>query len=298
MAYKANLHATTNKPLGIAQGVPTDARSYFYDEAQYIYRVYASVEEVLAYLDTNASRAGHFSVFVTIEGVIKEYWFRDGTEDAHLVEKTGAGAKDNYQLWLDAGNVGSYDDYFEASRGPEGPVSTVPGPPSSVPGPPGKSAYELWLQIYPGGTLRDYIAYMEGKPGSPSTVPGPVGPASIVPGPQGPPAFPWIILAVLEANEPLPPGGNPNFAYGKKDEAGNIHTWVWVPAVGSYVDFGTLGDATTVAPFIPIAENQYGEHPAFNTQRDIDIFLLSKTTTPQTAGYGLVDDFNNTFSAI
>lgn len=45
-----------------------------------------------------------------------------GTRGEWLASLVG---KDNYQLWLDAGNVGTYEDFFEASRGPEGP----PGPP-------------------------------------------------------------------------------------------------------------------------------------------------------------------------
>jgi len=53
----------------------------------------------------------------------------EGTEAEWLVSIQG---KDNYQLWLDAGNVGTYQDFFEASRGPEGPE----GPP----GPPGDGA--------------------------------------------------------------------------------------------------------------------------------------------------------------
>ena len=155
MAYKANLHATTNKPLGVAQGVPTDARSYFYDEAQYIYRVYASTDEVLAYLNTDASRGGHFPIFVTVDGAIKEFWFPDDLTDAGLVEKTGNIGKDNYQLWLDAGNVGSYDDFFEASRGP---VSTAP---STLPGPAGPPGYPF-----------DIIKILDSKdqlPGGPPT---------------------------------------------------------------------------------------------------------------------------------
>lgn len=40
-----------------------------------------------------------------------------GTEPEWLETLQG---KDNYQLWLDAGNVGTYADFFEASRGPKG----------------------------------------------------------------------------------------------------------------------------------------------------------------------------------
>ena len=48
-----------------------------------------------------------------------------GTEPEWIANLEG---KDNYQLWLDAGNVGTYNDFFEASRGPEG----VEGPAAPV----------------------------------------------------------------------------------------------------------------------------------------------------------------------
>lgn len=89
MAYNPSLHTTTNKALGIAQANPTDARSYFSDGITY--RPYASTAEVLSYLNTATFRAGSFSIYVSLAGVIHEYWFKDGTADVNLVEKS-AGA--------------------------------------------------------------------------------------------------------------------------------------------------------------------------------------------------------------
>jgi hypothetical protein len=102
MAYIPSQHTVTNKPLGIAQAVPTDARSYFYQTDIFKRRPYQSEAEVLAYLNTDASRTGQFSIFIndgTLDettgeftgGTITEWWFKDGVTDADLVEKTGGG---------------------------------------------------------------------------------------------------------------------------------------------------------------------------------------------------------------
>lgn len=101
MAYNPNLHVPTNKPVGIGQAIPTDGRSYYYDEALFKYRPYQSEAEVLAYLNTAASRTGQFSIFIndgTLEsdgtftgGTITEYWFKDGTDDADLIVKESGG---------------------------------------------------------------------------------------------------------------------------------------------------------------------------------------------------------------
>jgi len=85
MPYNPSLHTITNKSLGVAQGNPTDARSYFYDEANFVYRPYNSTAEVLSYLNTPKSRTGHFSIIVGT----KEYWFKEGAADGDLAEKGG-----------------------------------------------------------------------------------------------------------------------------------------------------------------------------------------------------------------
>jgi hypothetical protein len=90
MAYNPSIHTTTNKPIGIS-GKPTEARSYYYDSGSFSYRLYNSPEEVLSYLNTTTYRTGHFSIFILISGQVKEYWFRDGTADNNLVEKTTSG---------------------------------------------------------------------------------------------------------------------------------------------------------------------------------------------------------------
>lgn len=102
MAYNPNLHTPTNKSLGIGQAIPTDARSYFFQEDILKYRPFQSAVEVLAYLNTAASRTGQFSIYLndgTLDtgtgeftgGVVHEYWFKDGVTDPDLIEKTSAG---------------------------------------------------------------------------------------------------------------------------------------------------------------------------------------------------------------
>lgn len=84
--YTPSLHTPMNKPIGIAQAVPTDARSYYYDANTFTYRPYASTSEVLAYLNTSVKRSGHFFIYVNVGGSVKTYMFRNGTLDANLVE--------------------------------------------------------------------------------------------------------------------------------------------------------------------------------------------------------------------
>jgi hypothetical protein len=102
MAYIPSKHTVTNKPLGIGQAIPTDARSYYYQTDILTYRPYQDEAEVLAYLNTPASRTGQFSIYIndgTLDettgeftgGTITEWWFKDGVTDADLVEKTGGG---------------------------------------------------------------------------------------------------------------------------------------------------------------------------------------------------------------
>lgn len=87
MSYNPSLHTTSNKPYGV-QGLPIDARSYYYDEVSFTYRPYNNNAEVLAYLNTSNKRIGNFSIFIKDGlGLVREWWFKDGTTNADLVEK-------------------------------------------------------------------------------------------------------------------------------------------------------------------------------------------------------------------
>jgi hypothetical protein len=109
MAYISSQHTVSNKPLGIGQAIPTDARSYYYQTDIFKYRPYEDTAEVLAYLDTPASRTGQFSIFIndgTLDtttgeftgGSVTEYWFKDGVADSDLVAKTGGGGGGGFSV--------------------------------------------------------------------------------------------------------------------------------------------------------------------------------------------------------
>jgi hypothetical protein len=89
MSYIPSLHSINSKPLSPDGSFPTDARSYFYDSATFTYRPYASTAEVLAYLNLPKFRGGNFPIFITVGGVVTEYWFKDGVADSNLVINSG-----------------------------------------------------------------------------------------------------------------------------------------------------------------------------------------------------------------
>src|SRR5258708_6184197 len=101
MAYDPQVHIVFNKPLGIAQAIPSDGRSYYYDAALLKYRPYQSLAEVNAYINIGKFRKGHFSVFINLTGAlqpngdfvggsVKEYWYQNGIANGDLVEKIPA----------------------------------------------------------------------------------------------------------------------------------------------------------------------------------------------------------------
>lgn len=98
--YNPHLHIIVNKPISPDQGIPDDGRSYFYDEALFLYRPYQSTAEAIAYLPLSIPRwrKGHFTLVINIGGALQpdgsfvggintEYWWRDNQTDAGLIEK-------------------------------------------------------------------------------------------------------------------------------------------------------------------------------------------------------------------
>lgn len=168
MAYTGDPHIAFNKPVGITQAIPVDARTYYFDSLNFRYREYISTAEVLAYLDLPKYRKGHFSIIINTGGALSDgivtggvnnaYWFKDGVTDAHLVVMNGAGTIGPIGP---AGPIGPI--------GPQGPTGAQ-GPAGSV-GPPGA----------PGAT---------GPMGSvgPMGPQGPIG-ATGATGPMGPPGI-------------------------------------------------------------------------------------------------------------
>jgi hypothetical protein len=104
--YNPVLHTVTNKALGISQANPTDARSYFYDATNFVYRPYISTAEVLTYLNLAKYRVGQFDIVVNTGGSLSGgvitggtnavWYFKNGTADSNLVQKIfGASSTDS-----------------------------------------------------------------------------------------------------------------------------------------------------------------------------------------------------------
>jgi len=105
--YSPSVHTVVSKPLGL-NGLTADARSYYYDATHFVYRPYQSTAEVLTYLSTTKNRQGNFPIYVNPTGTINsstgvmtggsvlEYWFKDGTADANLVQKASGGSSNTF----------------------------------------------------------------------------------------------------------------------------------------------------------------------------------------------------------
>ena len=89
----------------------------------------------------------------------------------------GSDGKSAYQIWLDAGNTGSEEEYLASLKGKDG-QDGQPGK-DGKDGETGKSAYQLWLEAGNTGTEAEYLASLKGEDGAQ----GPTGPQ----GPQGDP---------------------------------------------------------------------------------------------------------------
>lgn len=96
MAYSPSLHSLTGKAMGLSQASPTDARSYFFDETNFVYRPYVSTTEVLNYLNLAKYRFGNFYIYINSTGVLNgdgtitggsilTYTFKDGTASDNLI---------------------------------------------------------------------------------------------------------------------------------------------------------------------------------------------------------------------
>ena len=95
--YNPSVATTVNKPLGVNGPWSTDARSFFYDASNFLWRPYQNTTEVKTFLNLSNYRAGNFTIVVdsggtlngdgTYTGGINTFWqFRNGTADSNLVE--------------------------------------------------------------------------------------------------------------------------------------------------------------------------------------------------------------------
>jgi len=123
--YTPTNFTTTNKSLGIAQAVSTDARSWMFDSTatHQVMRDYNGTSEVFSYLNIPKWRSGHFPIFVHSGGILQSngfwlggitlvYWFKDSTDNASLVrwytDSTGLPGAPFYSVAnnLSEGNAG------------------------------------------------------------------------------------------------------------------------------------------------------------------------------------------------
>jgi hypothetical protein len=100
--YDPQNQLVIDKSIAPAQGIPMDARTYYYDQVLEIVRPYQNVAEVNDTITKAKFRKGHFPVIICVGGALQpngtfvggtntEYWYRDGIADGSLVEK-GSGA--------------------------------------------------------------------------------------------------------------------------------------------------------------------------------------------------------------
>lgn len=97
---------TVNSPIAPAQQIPVDARSYYHDLTNFLFRPYQSTTEAISWIP-QIYRGGNFAVFVCtgtlqsngtfVGGNLLEYMWRRGTQDSQLVQinidfPTGIGA--------------------------------------------------------------------------------------------------------------------------------------------------------------------------------------------------------------
>lgn len=94
--YNPSIHVTVNDALGVAQAVPTDSRSQFYNISTFTYRNYANRAEVLSYLNLAKYRSGRFPIYMDTAGHTGIFWFQDCTQDTCLkFIQTVAGSTDS-----------------------------------------------------------------------------------------------------------------------------------------------------------------------------------------------------------
>ncbi len=83
--------------------------------------------------------------------------------------------KSAYEIWIDAGNTGTVEDFLDSLIGPKGDdgesayqtwiglgnVGSKQDFVNSLVGTAGKSSYELWLELGNSGTAQDFVDYLK-----------------------------------------------------------------------------------------------------------------------------------------
>lgn len=79
--------------------------------------------------------------------------------------KDGVNGKSAYELWIEAGNAGSFDDFLASLKGDKGDD--------------GKSAYAIWLEQGNIGTEQDFLDSLKGQDGTGGLVSGSLTPEQL-----------------------------------------------------------------------------------------------------------------------
>ena len=85
--------------------------------------------------------------------------YTDGTSftTIDLTGNKGEEGKSSYEVWLDAGNSGTMDDFLSTLVGEKGE--------KGLPGSDGKSAFQLWLDDGNTGNILDFLSDIQGPRG-------------------------------------------------------------------------------------------------------------------------------------
>jgi Repeat of unknown function (DUF5907) len=114
--YDPTKATVSNKPYGSAQAFPTDARSYFYDATNFVWRPYQSTAEVNSFLNLPKYRTGQFIIVVDSGGLLQPngvfigghntFWiYKDSTANSNLVELNLFGSSGCVGCLLSANNL-------------------------------------------------------------------------------------------------------------------------------------------------------------------------------------------------
>lgn len=193
----------------------------------------------------------------------------------------GPAGKSAYQIWLDAGNVGTQVEFLNSLKGTNGTNGKsayqiwvdkggAGDEAAFLKSLEGKSAYQVWLAQGNVGNEAAYIASLKGEEGEIGPdgksayqlwleVPGNAGkPESAyfasLKGEQGDPAVAFTIQGRLTQESELPTPGDPVKAYYVGTDL-----FVWIAAESKYENFGALNGLSAYE--VAVAEGFVGTRP-------------------------------------
>ena len=118
--------------------------------------------------EVNIGTEGNYGVTITEEEVNGETKARrlNITFPPSGKGEPGDDGKSAYEVWLDAGNIGTEQDFLDYLKGIDGKDGKDgKDGADGAPGPKGDSAYQTWLNEGNTGTEEDFLNYLQGKDG-------------------------------------------------------------------------------------------------------------------------------------